>query len=523
MSHSRNHLVPAFVIKRFKPEKSTVDLFFFDSNIKYDGKKVPVIMIDKKKLLDEAFFEKDDYIYTQTKSNNFVKNEIYFINENFLENVLNACNNENAKEFAGTLKKESLEISYNNNEGSMSLLLDKNINNNNFKNLNNVEFEIIIKFIDSSYLRPLKYQEIENFLLLKENTNKSMRNVLIYRMSLLETESIFNCESFNEMNLVFQFSLIYFKKLFPNENEEILNNLMLNTAKLARNMKNSDTSSENNDALIFLESKNCNFLLGDNFSYNISDSKYSNNTKPINDWLIKNNVINNFLTDISITVVSPNNIIIKSKEKNKIVKNHISSDVEFTKKINALTLFISDEWIVTKNVFESKKDIINEEYYSSLKIIDFFSEKIINVLIRYNFELGIKNKFDNFDEMILNDFIFSFEEECNNIYNFCDKGLFQNEKILFEIIENNPLYKMQLLIADPYNKIINHLKSKDQEIIIYFYTRIFDVIKKVLFEAPEIDIFIGRATGEGVFEYCLIHDLNLDYEYNLVVLMFKKN
>lgn len=67
--------------------------------------------------------------------------------------------------------------------------------------------------------------------------------------------------------------------------------------------------------LIYIQSMNCEFILGDNTVFTLYKNYSSNIIDIINDYLINNKIITEPLLKLSIMVVSPKNIIIKSDKK----------------------------------------------------------------------------------------------------------------------------------------------------------------------------------------------------------------
>lgn len=463
MTHSRNHLTPAFIIKRFKPSKDTVDLYFPEFSAQYESKKKPpVIKINKSDLLVESgIIDFKSHQYTNSKSDHFIKNEIYFFKEEFLKRIQECSENENVKDFLSKIEDKSLEVSFNEYESKMSLILDKYLDEN-FHDLPCEDTLTITKFIDSSHSRPLKYKKIEEYL--KRFDNDPAK----FFCSFMENaDFLSNIDSFNENKtfdeIVIGFLIILdFVKHVTTEHKEFFEKYLSQIPLLFHMLKNNeDIDKLEKTNIIYVQSEFDNlFILGDNTVYTLYSSDHPSVIDHINQYLKEYNFIERDLNKLSIIVVSPNNIIIKSDEL--IYDQNIKVNSSFVKMINTITLFSTDEWIVTKNVIKNINDIIYPKLLDDIKDFNFFENSIVKLLSVLNYDIGIDNKYHNFDK-----------EYLNSILEYID------ENVIPHFINNKEItkYALRKSIVD-----INFIYANDMSLLFYFMLKVKIALKKYDFE-----------------------------------------
>lgn len=502
MTHSRNHLTPAFIIKRFKPSKNTVESYFPDFSFQYENKKKsPVIKIDKIKLLVESgVIDFNSHEYTNSKSDHFIKNEIYFFNENFLEKIYELSQGKIVKDFLSKIEDKSLEISFNEYESKMSIILDKYLEKN-FHDLSYDDIVSITKFIDSGNLRPLKYKKIEDYL--KRINNDPIKDLCSFiecNDFLSNTKDFNENKTLDEMVVGYLIMLDFVKNSIP-EHKELFEGSFSQIPLLFHMLKNNESIDNlEKTNMIYVKSESDDFfILGDNTVYNLYKSDYPSVIDHINSYLKGIGVIEKDLNKLSIVVVSPNNIIIESNVLTD--DENIKVDIFFVKIINTITLFSTDEWIVTKDIIKDIKDVIHPYIFNEIKHFNFFEGSIVKLLSVLNYDIGIANKYDDFDKKYLNNILDYIENEA--IYYF----------------SKNPDKKEYPLMKNIVN--IDFIYCVDYILIMYFVLKVNKLSRdkmncNVTIWAYKIIDYGEQYIGGYKYIKCLIKDLDRNIEYDFL-------
>lgn len=477
MSHERNHLNAALIIKRFEITENLKKEF---PNKYISPKNKAVLKIEKKILLEKENISKNDHFYTHSRANCFTKKNLYTIDVNCL-NIFseNEKISDEFKKVINEVESKSLEINLGIIESQFSSLLDKHLKDN-FKKINKKDNSIILNFIDSSLLRAYKFSNIKNFLK-KSYHNDYINESLTQNKTLKQYE---NNESFIE-SLSFKDTMIY---LMANEDyleDQII--LLLRDLKNKELLKNIATLEK--EQLLFVENNNSEFqfLLGDNLVYTIYNNGYNSPLKNINKYLKKYNIIKENLNKIDIMVLSPYNIIIKTDKID--VNKYLLCSKEFVKVINSLTLFISDEWIVYNNIICNKNKIINIDLFNNLKIYDFLSKNIAIFLYNSNYDVGLPNRFKEFEDKILNVFLKSIKENLNEY----------DKQIQINLTTTDNLY----------------LKKVEDDLIYYLYIKTTVLIREHFKNEKKINMYIGNSNEKLCYH---ISRFNKYKDYDVVII-----
>lgn len=528
MEYVRNHLNPALIIKRFKPRKNDVELYFPDHINGYDSKKKPPVI----KLNKESFFNENgsllftDHIYTNTKEDCFIKEKLYFLEQEFLNELIYATNDADTIKFLQEKKEISLEKSFGDYETRVSLVFDKSLSDN-FVNLNAHDKKTILKFWDSSHLRPLKYKKFKEFL--NHEPVDPIADLLSSRHFLsINFRELFRNKEFEEV-VIFMIAYVdFFDRIVLNPQSSISNNLesinAIDTLRttlyqiplLFHTIKNEEDLVDKNgndiivdSNLIYIKSSNSKFILGDNTVTTIYKNNNLNVIEHINNYLINNNIIDQHHNKLSIMVVSPNNIIIKTDEPINI--DNLNVEDNFVKLINSIILFNTDEWIVSQEILSSVTDSVDINIFNTIKNYDFFENDTLNFLTSFNYDVGIKNKFKTFNENYLDNLCISISNEIDTRYN--------NDIEQYVIFSN--LIDIESTIE------LNTLNHTDSMLLEYLFIRVRIAINNKLGLNLDWCISIGEITeiDGDKFEYLHYHlgDFNKDKEYNILVVYLLPN
>lgn len=536
MEYVRNHLNPALIIKRFKPTREDFNLYFPNSLENYDDKKKPpVIMLEK-----ESFFKNNtnlqviDHDCTNTKADCFIKERLYFLDEGFLNQLIYSANDEKTKEYIEKKQNISLEKSLGPYETRVSAIFDKHLSTN-FNNLTPDEKKVILKFWDSSHLRPLKYKKFQEYL--EHKPIDPFADLLISQDFLQNgmdnIKELIKDKEFEEVIILFIIYSDYFEKIVFNEKNlssyDSIALIEINSLKrslyqiplLFHTIKNEEDLKDKNgndiivdSNLIYIQSMNCEFILGDNTVFTLYKNYSSNIIDIINDYLINNKIITEPLLKLSIMVVSPKNIIIKSDKKSNL-NNFIVND-DFVKLINALTLFNTDEWIVSKTILNDIKYFIDIKSFNKIQHYDFFEKDILNCLNSFNYVTGIPNKFEKFNEDFLDNLCSVISEEIDSNYNIT-----QNKYVMFSHLLNfsDLLYPSNLIVLKP-------IIDADISLISYLLIKVRIAINTKLKMNLDWTISIGEITEIDLPKYkynqYLLCDFDRKKDYHLLVIHLEK-
>lgn len=515
MSHSRNHLNPALIIKRFKINKEDVINFFPSKLINYDNKKkIPVLKLMKNDFLnDKEDFLLKDHLYTNTKSDHFVKHELYFLKESVLEKLIDIAENNSLKEILLSLEPESLEKSFNDYEGKMSSLLDKHLESN-FIYLTIEDKNVINKFFDSGHLRPLKYKDIEKII---KSENEDLFERIESLIKINKYSIIDNLDTFEEYVIAFLIFINFIKKVMPDEFKYYLENYIENIPLVFEKFKNDESVDKLiNKKTIYLKSDDINFILGDNVVYTLYKSEYSEIMEIINDNFKKHNLKEFNFEKISIMVLSPNNIVIQTD--GRLEDESVSINKEFAMLINSLTLYSTDEWIVSNRVLLQKEKIINYDFFYKLRDYDFFSSKITNLLLDLNYNVGIEK-----------DFSLSGQEKISLLLNILDlqfgKELDIFSKIVLDYVENIiiPDYKKVVDIIIGNNIInVNIIKDLEDYQLLRLGLKINELLKNNIEIKKDVSVLICKInyTFDDKMNYdCWwLNNFDKDIEYDFILI-----
>lgn len=515
MSHSRNHLNPALIIKRFKISKEDVINFFASKLINYDSKKkIPVLKLMKNEFIDDKKdFSLAEHLYTHTKSDHFIKNELYFLKEIVLEKLINATESNSLKEILLSLEPASLEKSFNDYEGKMSLLLDKHLESN-FIDLSYDEKNVINKFFDSGHLRPLKYKNIEKIIKFEnddffEYTQSLMK---INKYSIMD-----DLDTFEECVVAFLIFINFIKKVMPDEFKYYLENYVENIPLVFEKFKNDESVDKLiNKKTIYLRSDDINFILGDNVVYTLYKSEYSEIMDTINDNFKKHNLKEYNFEKISIMVLSPNNVVIQTD--GKLGDESVYINKEFAMLINSLTLYSTDEWIVSNRILLEKEKIINYDFFYKLKDYDFFSPKITNLLLDLNYNVGIKKELSLSEQEKISLFLNTLDLQFG-------KELDMFSKIILEYIEKIiiPDYEKVIDITIGNNIInVNFIKDLADYQLLKLAVKINELLINNTEIKNNISIFICKINyifdDKINYNYWGLNNFDRDIEYDFILI-----
>lgn len=536
MEYVRNHLTPALIIKRFKPSREEFNLNFPNTAENYDDKKKPPVIILNK----VSFFKNNinlqfaDHDCTNTKADCFIKERLYFLDEEFLSKLIYATKDEKTKEYIEKKQNISLEKSLGPYENRVSPIFDNHLSTN-FNNLSSDEKKIILKFWDSSHLRPLKYKKFQEYLEHKsvDPFADALSLIEFIKTGIKNIKELIKNKEFEEVVILLIIYSDFFEKIVLNEKNlnlyDSISLIEINSFKkslhqiplLFHTIKNEEDLKDKNENdiivdsnLIYIQSINCNFILGDNTVFTLYKNYNSNIIDFINDHLISNKIITDPLLKLSIMVISPNNIIIKSDEKSDL-NNFIVND-DFVKLVNALTLFNTDEWIVSKTILNESQDFIDINFFNKIQYYDFFEKDILNCLNSFHYVTGIPNKFEKFNEDYLNNLCSVISE-----YIYLNYNTNQNKYVMFSNLLNfkNLLYPSNLIVLKP-------IIDADIYLLYYLLIKVRIAINTKLKMNFDCTIFIGELTEIDLPRYKYNQYSLLDFDrkkdYNLLVVHLEK-
>lgn len=197
------------------------------------------------------------------------------------------------------------------------------------------------------------------------------------------------------------------------------------------------------------------------------------------------------------------------------MNNFIVND-DFVKLINALTLFNTDEWIVSKTILNDIKYFIDIKSFNKIQHYDFFEKDILNCLNSFNYVTGIPNKFEKFNEDFLDNLCSVISEEIDSNYNIT-----QNKYVMFSHLLNfsDLLYPSNLIVLKP-------IIDADISLISYLLIKVRIAINTKLKMNLDWTISIGEITEIDLPKYkynqYLLCDFDRKKDYHLLVIHLEK-
>lgn len=440
--HSRNHIVPAFIIKRFSVPQDYILKNFNPQRIKAQNPGSKSVLKLEKNLIDNLIITEKEYIYSNPQSDEFIKKEIYFLNENII-NTFKKSGSETVKEYFDDVKKESLEKSYNPFEGEMSKIIDA-IENRTFY-FTDIDIDRILKYIESAHLRSMKFHNFNAFI---TPSNEMKEALMVAFISKLKEEHNQD-ESFSIIDNIIKMLIIkdFFINIFDlkDAGDYFKDNSFLTLMNLIVNKTKIPIEPQKGNLILIQNDSSIDFILGDNPVYTIYEPQ--NGSGSISFF---NNIIecSEKIKKLTVMILSPKYAFILID--NEIFKNIITTKNSLlVKKINSLSLYNADEWIVTSKIISNKKEIIYDRFLKKIKIYDFFHAENQSLLSSLGYDIEFKSK-SNEDMYKLVKRI----EEINNFPILNEEKIHSNGEdwVLWEII-NNDCYRASYAYNNTYKSI----------------------------------------------------------------------
>lgn len=383
--HSRNHIVPAFIIKRFSVHQDYILKNFNPQRIKAQNPGSKSVLKLEKNLIDNLVITEKEYIYSNPQSDEFIKKEIYFLNENII-NAFKKSGSETVKEYFDDVKKESLEKSYNPFEGEMSKIIDA-IENRTFY-FSDIDIDRILKYIESAHLRSMKFHNFNAFI---TPSNEMKEFLMVAFISKLKEEHNQD-ESFSIIDNIIKMLIIkdFFINFFDlkDAGDYFKDNSFLTIMNLIVNKIKIPIEPQKGNLILIQNDSSIDFILGDNPVYTIYEPQ--NGSGSISFF---NNIIecSEKIKKLTVMILSPKYAFILID--NEIFKNIITTKNSLlVKKINSLSLYNADEWIVTSKIISNKKEIIYDRFFKKIKIYDFFHPENQSLLSSLGYDIEFKSK-----------------------------------------------------------------------------------------------------------------------------------